>query len=201
MTLPARAKRTARQISSQTWGDLEALFGPYGGVQNGCWCMYYHREGPVRGLPDAVRIERNRTDHRALVAQGKARGVLVYEQGRPIGWCQFGLREELPRIEHGRTYAGLALAPPKGHLWRITCFFVDRAYRRSRVAEFALRAALEAIRDEGGGTVEAFPATHPRAVSIWFGTVGMFERQGFRTVRPFGPSHVLMRRTVRRARS
>ncbi len=48
----------------------------------------------------------------------------------------------------------------------------------------------------GGGIVEAYPATHGRAVATWFGTVGMFEREGFKVVRPFGQSNVLVRREI-----
>lgn len=187
---------SVRELGPGTWADFETLFRKYHGVQAGCWCMFYHREGPVRGLQEPQRIEKNRRDHRDLVRRGRAHGVLVYDGEQAVGWCQFGPREELPRLERGRTYRVLALPGPSGPLWRITCFFVDRPYRRRGVSGIALRAALRTIARHGGGTVEAYPATHPRAVSIWFGTVGMFRREGFRTVAPFGPSHLLMRRTV-----
>jgi GNAT superfamily N-acetyltransferase len=184
-------------MGPKTWADFERLFRPHGGVQAGCWCMFYHRAGPTGPLASAARQRSNRGDHRALALRGRAHGVIVYDRGRPVGWCQFGLREDLPRIENGRRYramAGSLGGPPR---WRITCFFVDKPSRRSGVAGFALRAALAAMRVHGGGTVEAYPATHPEAVALWFGTVGMFERAGFRRVRPFGRSNVLMRRTLR----
>ena len=187
---------TAREFVPPRWNDFEALFGKYHGVQAGCWCMFYHREGPNGPAGDRARQESNRQDHHALLLAGHAHGILVYHRGAPIGWCQYGLREELPRIERGRKYQqlvpGLAM-PPR---WRITCFFVDRPFRRSGAARFALRAALEAIRRRGGGVVEAYPATHVRAVALWFGTRHMFEREGFRVVRPFGRSNVLVRRTI-----
>ena len=46
--------------------------------------------------------------------------------------------------------------------------------------------------------MEGFPVTNPRAVAVWFGSVSMFEREGFRVVAPFGASQVLVRRTLRR---
>ncbi len=187
---------TARELSPSTWPDFERLFRKYHGVQAGCWCMFYHRDGPNGPVGDPVRQEANRRDHRELVRLGRAHGVLVYRDGAAVGWCQFGRREELPRIDHGRKYqsiAGELGAPPT---WRVTCFFVDRPQRRSGVARQALRAALEAIGRRGGGIVEAYPATHGRAVATWFGTVGMFEREGFRVVRSFGQSNLLVRREV-----
>jgi GNAT superfamily N-acetyltransferase len=195
-TPPAAVPLLARELTPRRWTDFERLFRKYHGVQAGCWCMFYHREGPNGPLGSVARQEANRRDHRALLREGRAHGILVYADGRPIGWCQFGLRGELPRIEQGRTYRALAPALSEPARWRITCFFVDRPYRRSGVARFALRAALDAIGRHGGGLVEAYPATHGHAVALWFGTLGMYEGEGFETVRPFGRSNVLVRRRV-----
>lgn len=159
--------------------------------------MFYHREGPTGPLGSLRRQEENRRDHRALLVAGRAHGVLVYHAGAAVGWCQFGPREELPRIERGRKYRALAEELRRPPTWRITCFFVDRPFRRTGVARFALHAALEAIQRHGGGLVEAYPATRESAVATWFGSVGMFEREGFRQVRPFGRSNVLVRREIR----
>ena len=186
----------AHEFAPSRWKDFETLFRKYHGVQAGCWCMFYHREGPMGPLEDTTRPESNRRDHHALLLAGHAHGILVYRDGAPVGWCQYGLREELPRIERGRKYRAFAndLGPPPR--WRITCFFVDRPYRRAGAARFALHAALESIRRRGGGIVEAYPATHGRAVATWFGTQRMFESEGFRVIRPFGQSNVLVRREI-----
>jgi len=185
-----------RELSPSRWPDFEHLFRKYHGVQAGCWCMFYHRDGPTGPLASAARQEENRRDHLRLLRAGSAHGILVYAGPEAIGWCQFGRREELPRIEHGRKYRALLSGLGELPRWRITCFFVDRPYRRRGVARRALRAALEAIGRHGGGVVEAYPSTDPRAVATWFGSVTMFEREGFRTVRPFGRSNVLVRREV-----
>lgn len=186
------------ELEPARWGDFEALFRKYHGVQAGCWCMFYHREGPSGPLGSRARQEANRRDHRALLAGGHANGILVYRGARAVGWCQFGPRQDLPRIERGRKYREMAADLEPLPQWRITCFFVDRPYRRSGVARLALRAALEAIRRRGGGIVEAYPANRMTAVATWFGTLGMFEREGFRIVRAFGRSNLLVRRTIRR---
>lgn len=163
--------------------------------------MYYHRDRPLRPakIPRGEWPERNRRDHKALVGKGASHGVLVYAGSEPVGWCQYGRREELPRMDGGRIYRSLSLPEAPGDLWRITCFFVDREFRRLGVPRAALRGALAAIRRRGGGTVEAYAATHRGAVAIWFGRVEMFEKEGFRKVAALGRSNVVLRRRIRRS--
>jgi GNAT superfamily N-acetyltransferase len=198
---PGPLQSVAHELEPSRWVDFEDLFRKYHGVQAGCWCMFYHRDGPTAPLDSPTRQEANRRDHRNLLLRGHAQGVLVYRSGQPVGWCQFGHREDLPRIDRGRKYKQIAPSLGEPPRWRITCFFVDRPYRRAGIARVALHEALAAIERHGGGVVEAYPATHGSAVAIWFGTVGMFEREGFRTVRQFGRSNVLVRKEIPSTRS
>jgi GNAT superfamily N-acetyltransferase len=197
---PITRRLETHELEPSRWPDFEVLFRKYHGVQAGCWCMFYHREGPTGPLASAGRQAVNRRDHQALLQRGHAQGILVYRDGMPVGWCQFGRREDLPRIERGRKYKAIVDSLGEPARWRVTCFFVDRPSRRSGIARLALHAAMDAIRRHGGGIVEAYPATHGRAVATWFGTVGMFEREGFRVVRPFGQSNVLVRKRIRTSR-
>jgi len=197
---------TTRELSMKTWPDFVRLFSQ-GSGWDFCQCMHFHRP---RSLPRdqwlrtrAERGVRNRRQKRALVEQGCAHGILVYAKGEPVGWCQYGIREELPRIDNKRIYRGLAPDSTQ-KLWRITCFAVLKPYRKRGVASAALQAALESIRSKGGGLVEAYPIT--RWLSRAFGnesthgSESMFMKAGFKAVAPFGStrfsSHVLMRKTI-----
>lgn len=188
----------ARELTARTFPDFERLALK----QGGCWCMYYQRARPVgRGAPVEAWRRANRRDKERLVRQGRSHAILVYEGETPIGWCQYGPREELPRIDSGRNYRKVGPLSGDAKLWRITCFFVDRPYRGRGVAKFALKAALASIKKAGGGTVEAYPVVPPKMAAVpewrWFGTPGRFRKEGFRTVAPLGTSGVLMRRTIR----
>ena len=196
---------TTKELSPETWLDFETLFSQNNGWDF-CQCMHFHRP---RGLPKnkwlrtrAERKVRNRREKKALVEQGRSHGIIVYANSEPVGWCQYGPQEELPRVDNSRKYR--TLAPKAGRLWRITCFAVLKPYRKQGVARTALRAALEAIRKKGGGLVEAYP------ISSWLtrafgnesthGTVSMFKREGFKPLAPFGKTrfstHVLMRKII-----
>src|SRR5690348_15809170 len=147
---------TTKELSLKTWPDFARLFSQ-GSGWDFCQCMHFHRP---RSLPQeqwlrtrAERGVRNQRQKHVLVEQGCAHGILVYSKGEPVGCCQYGPREELPRIDNKRIYKGLAPDSTQ-MLWRITCFAVLKAYRKRGIASAALQAALESIRRKGGGPVE-----------------------------------------------
>lgn len=194
---------TFKELDDSTWPDFEKLFARHG-VPSSCWCIGYQRERSREremkdlGLAERDMREHNRQAKKRLVAAGRSHGVLVYSGGSPIGWCAYGPREEFPRIDRGRYYKKLGLPEEGRKFWRIVCLVVDKDHRRQGVATAALVAALASIRRQGGGVVEAYPMVSKNggSQSLWFGTVGMFEREGFTAVAPMGPS-CLMRKVVR----
>ncbi len=61
---------------------------------------------------------------------------------------------QLPNIKNPTAYAReLGEAPD----WRIGCIFTGGRHRRHGVARAGLGAALAAIKEAGGGLVEAYP--------------------------------------------
>jgi GNAT superfamily N-acetyltransferase len=202
LSSPARIAYEVRELNSSTWPDFEKFFAKHNGVQGGCWCTFYHHaEGRMLevGLERKDAIALNRREKKSLVKQGRSHGILVYAGNQAVGWCQYGPKEELPRIDSGRNYSKLNLSDDRGRkLWRLTCFFVDRDFRKKGVARVALKAALDSIERQGGGIVEAYPPTSKEGGSwaLWFGTVAMFEREGFKPYAKLGGKHLLMLRTL-----
>jgi GNAT superfamily N-acetyltransferase len=181
---------TIKTLSQSTWPDFAALVERHNGVWGGCWCLEFHPEGKERGAHRRAQKE-NR------VRQGTAHAALVYDGGNCIGWCQFGAPEELPRIKHLRVYSEGSFEVPR---WRITCFFVDKAYRGQGVSSAALAGALEEIARLGGGTVESYPedvtGRNVSASFLYNSRLSMFERQGFERVRRLGKNHWVMAKVV-----
>jgi GNAT superfamily N-acetyltransferase len=198
---------TTKELSIKTWPDFEKLFSQGSGWDH-CQCLHFHRPCSLPKNKQlrtrAERAVRNRREKRELVGSGRSHGILIYDNGEPVGWCQYGPKEELPRIDNSRKYRGLAPAPSTQKLWRITCFAVLKNYRKRGVATAALKAALESIRKKGGGLVEAYPITRWETRAFGnestHGTASMFKKAGFKLVAPLGrtmfSSSVLMRRTV-----
>ena len=192
---------TTKELGPDTWPDFERLFEKHNGVQGGCWCMYYQRPRPIRTkVPRTERTAMNKKDKRSLVHEGQSHGTIVYKGRTPVGWCQYGPREELPRIDAGRNYRKVGPLPPEKKLWRITCFFVDRRYRRMEVSKAALHSALVAIRKNGGKAVEGYPVQPPEkkfsSSMMWNGTVKLFQEFRFSKVAPLGKRQWIVRKKL-----
>ncbi len=185
---------STRPLDADTWPDFARLVEAHNGVWGGCWCMGFHPKGEGWGKS----AELNRAEKEQRVRTGGAHAALAYDGEACVGWCQFGVPDELPRIKNRKAYlAGLDELPD----WRITCFFVDRNRRSHGVATAALAGALDQIAQLGGGTVESYPddlgGGKVSAGFIHNGTIAMFERQGFTRVRLIGKNRWVVRRTVR----
>jgi GNAT superfamily N-acetyltransferase len=179
-----------RPLGPDTWVAFAALAERHNGVWGGCWCTWFQTV-PAEKTRTA---EGNRALKERLVRDGRAHAALVFDGDLAIGWCQFGPPAELPNIYHRKQYdATLDVTPD----YRITCFFVDRNYRRKGVAGVALRGALELIAEAGGGIVEAYPHETPTkktsASFLYSVTRTFFEEHGFAFVRPKGAKNTVMR--------
>jgi hypothetical protein len=141
---------TTRPLDDDTWGDFAMLVEANNGVWGGCWCMGFHPEGvgQTRG------VSQNRQAKHEHVRRRTAHQVLVYDGNQCVGWCQYGSPAGLPNIKNPKAYDKDLITLPD---WRIGCIFTGKGHRRQGVARAAVAGALAAIREAGGGLVEAYP--------------------------------------------
>jgi len=188
---------TSRPLSPETWPAFARLVEKHGGIFGGCWCIAFHLEAGE----NKRWAGRYRELKEARVRGGRAHAALVFDGEEAVGWCQFGPTAELPNIRSRKEYEkGLEALPD----WRITCFFIDRERRGEGIASLALREALRYIAQAGGGTVEAYPEdyTGERTSNSFLcsGTLGMFEKAGFKKARKIAMRRWVVARTIPRAR-
>lgn len=181
-------------VTPADWPVVERLFGPRG-VTGGCWCMWWRRRAGKTWA--ACKGEPNRLAFRELVTTGEARGVLAFSDGKPVGWCNFGPREDFPRLAASRVLQ----RPSAARRWAVTCFFVRGGWRRRGVAQLLLERAVQEAFHLGAEEVEGYPKTYgptgnaPGAF-VWTGLPRMFEAAGFAPVKAEGSERLIY---VRRA--
>jgi GNAT superfamily N-acetyltransferase len=185
---------TIKALDESTWPAFAALVERNNGVFGGCWCMGFHPEGL-----DREDTACNRDRKHARVRAGAAHAALVFDGEDCLGWCQFGVPDEVPRIKSRAAYERTSTATPD---WRIACCYVGKGHRRKGVATAALAGALELIAGLGGGTVEGYPedAASVPAGFLFNGALSTYEAAGFVRDRKIGKHRWVVRRTVEAAR-
>lgn len=184
---------TIKPLGPDTWDAFARLAERHNGVWGGCWCNAFHPKCAEK----ARSPEESRDRKQRRVNEGRAHAALVFDGDDAVAWCQYGTPEELPNIYHRKEYEATLERLPD---YRLTCFFVDRRYRRTGVSAVALRGALELIAQQGGGLVEAYPqdtqGERTSASFLYNGTRSLFEQAGFSYDRPKGKNHCVMTKTV-----
>jgi GNAT superfamily N-acetyltransferase len=179
-------------LDESTWPAYTALVERNNGIFGGCWCMGFHPEGVGKD----TTAELNRERKLARVKAGTAHAALVFDGDECVGWCQFGVPDELPRIKSRAAYEKGRTALPD---WRIACCYVGKGHRRQGVATAALTGALELIAGLGGGTVEGYPeaAESVPAGFLYNGALSTYEQLGFTRDRQIGKHRWVVTTVVR----
>jgi GNAT superfamily N-acetyltransferase len=189
-------------LTPKRLGDLAKLFGQ-GGDPKWCWCAFYR----VRGMTWSNATPK---DNRAVLERavrsdardGRAPGLVAYRDGEAVGWVSLAPREEFERLEHSKVLAPIDDKP----VWSIVCFVVGRTSRGQGVAAALLAAAVDYARDHGATMLEAYPVEtggkRVPSANVFKGTLGMFERAGFKVAerRRFNastPERLIVRRGLR----
>ncbi len=165
--------------------DLERFSLAHGKFRY-CSCMRWRMTSTEFGRSGKVkRIEALRNE----VVNGRSTGVLAYADGVPVGWCSVGPREEFRGLERYRKLARIDDAD----VWSVTCFFVDRRYRRMGLTVELLKAAVRHAGDSGARVVEGYPVDPAAASYTYMGSPGTFTRAGFNDVTPPGMERKMFR--------
>lgn len=163
--------------SPDRWPDVVTLLG--GNGDKGCWCQA--PRGRAVGYGKAEPGARREALHSQLEEEPPP-GMLAYVDGEIAGWCGFGPRPDLPRLERSRTIPKIDDLP----VWSILCFNVRVGYRRRGVAAALLDGVIDFARRSGAPGLEAYPIDPEGGrVNANFGYVGitpMFEKAGFRRI-------------------
>lgn len=188
-------KLTFAPASPERWDDIEQLFGPRGACA-GCWCMFWRQS---RSDFHKNAGAGNKRAFRKLIDGGTVPGIIAYAGDTPVGWCA---------IEPKQSYESLLRSKAKKvddqPCWSVTCFYVDKAWRKQGVTGALLDAAVKHARKQGADLIEGYPIDTQGEVvafSSYLGMAQVFRRAGFvEAARPTA-NHPVMRLDLRRKKS
>lgn len=165
--------------TADRFDDVVSLLAPGRPDIPACWCLSYRlASGPNNALKGKARP----AFLRGLCEQDPSPGMLAYSDNVPVGWCAFGPRSEMGRLQRSRTIPLLDDIP----VWSIVCFVVRSGYRRRGVTRALIAAVVNFAESRRAVALEAYPVDtggkrlNPSAV--FPGTVSLFERFGFQRI-------------------
>jgi ribosomal protein S18 acetylase RimI-like enzyme len=143
---------------------------------SGCYCYF-----PIHD-PDSTNwhqrtAAQNREAVCSAVADGRARGMLAYRNGKVVGWCSSGPWALYPMLQDSPEHDADSLGV-------IFCFVVAPEHRGLGVASTLLAAACASLREQGMSRVQARPVKHATtAAENHLGPLSMYLAAGFEIVR------------------
>ncbi len=145
------------------------------------------------------RGERNKKALKQLVDSGTVLGIIVYANGRPVGWCAIAPRETFPRLERSRILKRVDESP----VWSVVCFFVTKAFRRKGISIKLLKAAVNYAKEQGGEIVEGYPVEPKKEWKpdpfVYTGLASAFRKVGFKEVIRRSETRPIMRFRIKQA--
>ena len=184
-------------LTADRWRDLEGLFGDRGAYA-GCWCMYWRLE---RGEFNKLKGEGTKALLKELAEHNDIPGLLAYMDGKAVGWCSVGPRENYRALENSRVLKRVDEQP----IWSIVCFFIDKGFRKQGLMSALVRGAVAFARSRGAKFVEAYPTDMeaPRLAghklggcSGYMGIARAFRENGFVEVGRASETQLIMRCTI-----
>ncbi|MGH9509609.1 MAG: GNAT family N-acetyltransferase [Terriglobales bacterium] len=190
--MPRKTKLTFHPLTPARWNDAVTLFGPRGACA-GCWCMAWRLPySQYRAQTGAG----NRRTFRKLVHSGSAPGVIASVDGKPVGWCSIAPREDFHFLSRSRVLRPV----DEERVWSVSCFFVDRKYRKQGITVPLLQAAVELARRKGARIIEGYPVDPQKGklpgAFMWTGVPKTFRRAGFKEVARRSATRPVMRKRV-----
>ena len=177
-------------IRPADWQGFTQVMGEKGGC-GGCWCMLWRQS---KKQMDANSGEGNRLAMKKLFGSGRVPGLIAWHDERAVGWIQVDQRSAFPRLESSRI-----LKPVDAQaVWSISCFLIDKQFRRQGLSTKLLLAACEFAGQQGATIVEGYPIDTPKssypALYAWTGFVAAFRQAGFKEVARRSETRPIMRK-------
>jgi GNAT superfamily N-acetyltransferase len=179
--------------TADRWPHIEELFGERGAC-GGCWCMAWRKPNAEFQRDKGAA---NRESLQTLLNDtAPPPGILAYSDGKAVGWCAVAPRPQYVRLEKSRVLRPLDNAP----VWSVSCFFVEKKFRRKGLSVELLKAATQFVKDQGGSILEGYPILPGKGkmpdVFAWTGLLSAFLKAGFQEMPRWSENRPIVRYTI-----
>ena len=148
----------------------------------GCYCGFYDTPG-TKWDPSSNAGPEHRASRSERITSGRAKGLLAYIGGKPVGWCNAQPRASFANM---RSYK-IALSDPEEPVGSTMCFVVAPEFRGRGVCTALLRSACDMFRRNGLRIAEGYPTTEPKrrfgeipwAEANYKGPLSVYLKNGF----------------------
>jgi len=180
---------TFKPLTKERWDDFVTLFGERGAC-GGCWCMFWRL---TRKEFESQKGEANKLAMKAIVDSGEVPGIIAYHYDKAVGWCAIAPRSSYSALSRSRILKPVDDRP----CWSVSCFFIDKSFRKKGVSTKLLQAAVEYAESQGATLVEGYPVEPKKGttadVFAYTGLASAFRKAGFKEVARRSETRPIMR--------
>ena len=177
---------TYKPVTPQTLKDLEAFSAAHGKFRY-CSCMRWRLSSSE--FSKSSKEERI-AQLNQMVCEQIPVGMLAYtSESDVVGWCSIAPRETFTALERSRTLPRI----DDTAVWSVTCFFIDRHYRRQKLTLGLLLSAIDYAQSQGATTIEGYPVPPDATSYTYMGSPNTFLQAGFVDVTPSGQKRQVYR--------
>lgn len=152
-----------------------------------CYCYDYHFLGDVA----TCTRESNRSAVINLINENRLTGYLVFENDKPIGWCNANNRMNYQRLL--RDYD--LIDNPDDKVCSIVCFLIHPDYRRQGIAQKILERIIKDYSNKNYDYIEAYPRKEESSSETSFkGPLELYKRFDFKINKEHGDYFVMRKR-------
>jgi GNAT superfamily N-acetyltransferase len=165
-------KITARPLDASRREDFYRVHCRLNGAD---WCYCVAWMVPTWEGWGQRTAEENRALREKLFRQSRYDGYILYLDDEPIGWCQCGPRDRLPKLL--RQFQ-LKRDPD---VWAITCWIIAPRWKKKGLAHLFLAEILKDLQARGVSRVQAFPRRGQELPDedVWTGPEAIYRQAGF----------------------
>jgi ribosomal protein S18 acetylase RimI-like enzyme len=151
-----------------------------------CYCNDYHFLGDV----EACTREASRAMIINRINENELRGYLVFENNKPIGWCNANDRSNYQRLLRDFDL----IDNPNDKVCSIVCFLIHPDCRRQGIAQKLLEKIIADYSNTDYDYLEAYPRKGQSGESNFKGPLGLYERFDFQITKEFDEYYVMRKK-------